>query len=267
MSPINSHSSPHIWRRVLAVLIAAVLLTATFATSTNAQERSNPELQEEQDLRDYYPNRDMVDDEMYLEGYNYISGVAQRSVLWFEEGRRGRFKQYNSAPDDPKSTCHYDELRWRSVLRYHVTMDSCGEVERMTEYSPGITLMPRDWEDGDSWRARGTSDVTHREDGDIVCRGETSWRADVLGWEEIAPGVFGIHVKSQQTTEWTEGHSPSGCSAGFTTRWQEDYYLMPDLPVAGGGTANAFKRSLGGNLDVGAGSWDVWFDYWAPLPG
>lgn len=266
MGPIKIHSSRHIWRRMVAVGIGAVLLMAAFATSTGAQENSNPELGAEQDLRDYYPNRDMVDGDMYLEGYNYISGAAQRSVLWFEEGRRGRFKQYNSAPDDPKATCHYDELRWTRVLRYHVTMDSCGDVERRTKYSPGIALMPRDWEDGDTWKARGTSDATHSEDGDVVCRGETSWSAEVFGWVEVAPGVFGIHVQSLQTTDWTEGHSSSGCSAGFTTSWKEDYYLVPGLPVAGGGTANAFKRSLGGNLDVGVGRWDVWFDYWAPLP-
>jgi len=248
------------YSRVISVtLVFLLILTITGVGSARAGHR--------EDLRSYYPNKSLVRDGMYLEGFNYVSGKAERSVLWFELGRRGRFKQYNSAPDSPTAECHYDQMRWRKgVLRYSMTHDSCESVERETEFSPGIVLMPRRWTPGTVWSRSGTSDVTHREDGQVVCRGVNEWEATVLGWEEIAPGVEGIHVRSIQSTRWTDGQSSTGCSAGFTTDWQEDYYLIPELPVRGGDTAKAFKRSVGGNLN-GNGRWDVWFDSWSQMPG
>ena len=174
-------------------------------------------------------------------------------------GNRGWWNQYNSAPDDPATDCHFERFRWRRVLTYHVTSDSCGSVTRVTKYSPGVTLMPERWATGTVWTRSGSSDVTHTEDGVEVCRGVNDWTATVLGTEEIPPGVNAIHIRSEQTTTWTGGRC-----AGDVTDWQEDYYLLADLPVDGGGTAPAFKRSVGGNL-AGGDNWDVWIDRWARL--
>lgn len=247
------------WMRRTLILFTIVSLLSVSTPAASAQERI--------DLRDFYPNVEMVRSGSYIEGFNYVSGTPQRSVLWFELLSRGRWRQYNWSPTDARSTCHWDQFRWRNNdLRYQITHDECGDVERETRYSPAIRLMPRRWTEGTTWQRSGTSDVTHREDGQVVCRGETDWEATVLGWVEIHPGVEAIQVRSRQTTEWTEGRSESGCSAGFTTRWEENYFLVPDLPVDGGGTAPAFKRSVGGNLDGGPDQWDVWFDRWARLP-
>lgn len=247
------------WARRIIALLAVVGALATSVPTAAAQTRI--------DLRQFYPNFEMVESGQYLEGFNYISGSPARSVLWFERGSEGRFKQYNWAPTDAQATCHWDELQWRrGRLRYHTTHDGCGAVERETTYTPAVELMPRRWREGRSWNRSGRSDVTHSEDGRIVCRGVTEWSASVLGWEEIHPGVEAIHVRSRQTTIWTEGQSESGCAVGYITPWQEDYYLMPDLPIDGGGTAPAFKRSVGGNLAGGPDQWNVWFDRWASLP-
>ena len=134
-----------------------------------------------------------------------------------------------------------------------------------TVHSPAITVMPQYWKGG-PWSASGSSNVNQIENGTTVCAGVTTWQASVLGWEEIAPLVQAIHVRWTQTIAWTDGQSPSGCAAGFTTNWQEDYYLLPNLPKDGGGTAKAMKRSVGGNQDMPADRWDVWFDKWKRLP-
>lgn len=254
-------------RRLLALVVILAAAGGLAATAAAAATPTDPDiLDSEQDLRSYYPNPRMARNDRYLEGFNYISGSARRSVLWFDWEGRGWFKQFNWGPEDPQSECHYDRLRWRSTLQYHVTHDSCGDVTSETSFSPPIQLMPRRWEPGTEWDRSGTSEVTHREDRRIACRGTMEWTANVLGWVEIDPGVFAIHVRTDQVTTWTEGQSSTGCAAGFDTTWQEDYWLMPDLPVEGGGTQNAFKRSAGGNRDGGPDQWDVWFDTWKRLP-
>lgn len=219
-----------------------------------------------EDLRAYYPNDQLVNQRWYLDGFNYVSGSPQRSVLWFELLNNDRFKQYNSGPEDAKKRCHWDLLQWQSQrLVYSTTQDSCGSHSLETIHSPAIPIMPRYWKGG-PWSASGTSGVSQIENGTKVCAGSTTWQATILGWEEIAPSVQAIHVRSVQTIKWTEGQSPTGCAAGFTTNWQEDYYLVANLPKTGGGTAKAMKRSVGGNQDMPADRWDVWFDSWRKLP-
>ncbi len=248
------------FRRWTAVILAlASVFALVIPTSATAQ-------QSEENLRSYYPNIEQVREGNYLEGFNY-SGFTRRSVLWFEERSSGRFRQYNWAPDDARATCHWDQLRWRNgTLRYQMTQDSCFDVTTRIRFRPAIRLMPENWEPGTAWEQSGSSRATFTEDGDVTCRGTNNWTATVNGYVELAPGVQAIHVTSQQSTDWTEGQSSFGCSAGFTTDWQEDYYLIPEVPVAGGGTAPAFKRSIGGNLSGGGDQWDVWFDSWQPLP-
>ncbi len=219
-----------------------------------------------EDLRSYYPNEQLVSQRRYLEGFNYISGNPQRAVLWFELLNNGQFKQYNYGPEDPKTRCHWDLLQWTSgKLVYNKTHDECGNPSKETVFSPAITLMPRTWKGG-SWIANGSSNVNQIEAGKTVCTGTNTWQANVIGWEEIAPGVQAIHVRSKQTIKWTSGQSPSGCAAGYTTNWQEDYYLLPNLPIDGAGTAKAMKRTVGGNQDIQSDRWDIWFDLWKTLP-
>ncbi len=257
------------WRRYLAVLAPLLVLAA--AVGAPAGAATDPAiLTETQDLRTYYPNIEMVRDGYYLEGANAALN-GQRSVLWFDLGRRGWFDQFNWGPEDNNSRCHFDRLRWRnSGLEYRMTRDSCGDVETEMSYVPSIRLMPREWTPGDEWRISGESDARFREDGDTVCRGTTTWTAEVLGWEllDANNGDYAIHLRSTQSTTWTSGRSSFGCAEGFETNWQEDYWLMPGLPIWGSAdqTANSFKRSAGGNQDVDAGRWDVWFDGWQRLP-
>ena len=135
-----------------------------------------------------------------------------------------------------------------------------------TVFSPAITLMPRTW-NNNAWSANGKSSVSQIENNTIVCTGTNPWQANVIGREEIASGVQAIHVRSKQTIRWTSGRSSSGCAAGYTTNWQEDYYLLSNLPKDSGGTAKAMKRTIGGNKDVPSDRWDIWFDLWKTLPG
>ena len=248
-------------RRLTAVFAAAVVLTLGLPSTGVAQTQRI-------DLRAHYPNLEMVRSGHYLEGNNYISGSAQRSVLWFEERSGGRFRQYNWGPEDARADCHYDQFRWRNgTMRYQRTVDDCFGTRQIVRFRPAIRVMPEFWTPGQTWTRDGTSEVTFSEDGDVTCRGTMAWRAEVLGFVEVAPGVQGIHVRSTQTTAWTEGRSDAGCAAGFVTPWEENYYLIPEMPVWGSAeTAPAFKRSVGGNLAGGPDRWDVWFDGWAQLP-
>lgn len=248
-------------RRLVAASTAVVVITLGLPSTGAAQTESI-------DLKAHYPNVEMVRSGHYLEGYNYISGEPRRSVLWFEEMSRGRFRQYNWGPEDPRGDCHYDQFRWRrQTMQYQRTVDDCFGVRQEVRFRPAIKVMPRSWTPGETWVEVGTSDVTFTEDGVVTCRGTMDWRGEILGYVDVAPGVQGIHIRTTQTTTWTEGRSDAGCAAGFVTPWEENYYLIPDMPVLGTDqTAPAFKRSIGGNLAGGPDRWDVWFDVWAPLP-
>ncbi len=205
------------------------------------------------DLEDIYPNMEMVDDGFYLEGFNYVSGSPARSVLWFEDMGSGVWRQYNSGPESPTSRCHFDEFEWDKKLTYFSTVHSCDGVTAVTLYPEGIDLMPRRWRAGREWDRSGVTSVVHMIDGVITGTGFNYWQAHIdANQVEIHPGVFAVHVVSTQHTEWDNG---------WVTDWQEDYYLIENLPVEGGGTAPAFKRSVGGNA-TGDGNWDVWFDVW-----
>lgn len=234
-------------RPAMRALAAALLLTAAIAVPAQAAAPAT-------DLRAYYPN-ELVNQDRYLEGWNYVTGAPQWAVLWFETMNNGAFKQYNSAPEDVQARCHWDLLQWSAKLTYSQTHHECGGRNADTLFSPAITIMPKSW-NGKPWTASGLSKTTQRENGVVVATGTNTWRADVLGWEVISPGLSAIHVRSSQTTTWANGS---------VTRWQEDYYLAT-VPTVGGGTAKAMKRHVGGNLDIASDRWDVWFDRWETLP-
>ncbi len=232
-------------KRIIAIFLVLAVLALT--TPANAGKRNRI------DLEDRYPNMAMVEEGFYLEGFNYISGTAQRSVLWFEDLGSGVWRQYNSGPESATSRCHYDEFEWDKKLTYFSTVHSCDGVTAITLYPEGIDLMPRRWREGREWNRSGVTSVVHTVNGVITGTGFNYWQAHIDADQvEIHPGVFAVHVRTNQRTEWDNG---------FVTLWQEDYYLVDDLPIDGGDTAPAFKRSVGGN-STGIGNWDVWFDRW-----
>lgn len=244
------------------------------------------------DLSQYYPNKPVASTQ-YLEGFNYKFNPKLRSVLWFEQvtnsSRVDGFRMYNSGPEDPNSRCNFDALNWTydttrkssspAMLRYTQTRNSCSVslTKPVTDivYSPGVSFIPRFWNDAAPWSITGSSTATYKEGTTTSslttkCVGTNRWKAEIIGREIIdAPtGLSAIHWRSTQTTTWTSGSGStySGCQPGAVTRWQEDYYLVDNLPTSTGGVAKGLKRSFGGNLDSNFPNWDVWMDKWQPRP-
>ena len=67
------------------------------------------------------------------------------------------------------------------------------------------------------------------------------------------------------------GAAPSGCAAGYRTQWQENFYLVANLPVQGSTTGDyALAREVGGNVATfsATGNWDydVWYGSWNQSP-
>lgn len=220
------------------------------------------------DLKSYYPNNNMFN-KYYLEGFNYINNTPTKSVLWFEPQDQWTYKMYNSAPEDVNSRCHYDQLSWwdDGFLRYVKTHDECpGKTPNEIVYDAPIIFLPSLWDGSTPWSLSGQSNAKYYQNGVVVCEGTNSYKAEIIGLEQIAPNEQGIHWKTTQTTNWISGSVPGGCSAGSTTHWQEDYWLTDILPVQNGVSTKALKRSKGGNLDIPSDSWDIWFDSWKLLP-
>lgn len=221
-------------------------------------------------LSGYYPNSGRYKSGYYLEGKNYANPqTPSRSVLWFQAQNDGSFRQYNSAPYD---TCHWDQLSWKTgTLVYSKTHDQCGSNNNDTVYSPGVKFMPNSWTAGQNWSVNGSSATTYYNHGVVACQGINTWNSKVIGWEQISPGVQGLHIQNNQSTAWTKGSDPSGCAAGYTTKWQENFYLIAGLPVQGLTSGDyGLKREVGGNIDsynsTGKWDYDVWFDSWNKLP-
>lgn len=260
---------------LLVLLIPILVVLGYFAYQTFASSTVY-------NLAEYYPNSLQISKGDYLNGKNYIAGhMGERNVLWFEQTKdsdtQTTYKVYNYGPEDLQNgRCNYDVLRWSRPtaklsgrLQYLETTNTCpGKPATNITYSPGITFLPYTW-DGQPWSLAGRSEAIYKESGVEKCRGTNSWKAEVLGKQEIYPntGVMGIHWRTTQTTEWKSGSSSySGCRTGQKTNWQEDYYLVDNLPVIGGLTAKGLKRSVGGNKDVNYPNWDILFDSWTQLP-
>jgi hypothetical protein len=102
-------------------------------------------------------------------------------------------------------------------------------------------------------------------------QGTNAWVARILGVEQIAPGGYALHWRTDQTTTWATGDGTWDCLAGTVTRWREDYWFVNDLPGPDG-PAKGLKHTMGGSLDANgnydgsANNWDIWFDRWTPLP-
>jgi hypothetical protein len=221
------------------------------------------------DLSQYYPDMSRSGG-YYLEGPNYRPPLRPSEAgLWFELQSNAIFRQYNSGPASSTSRCHWDQLQWSAkLLTYSETSDQCNGADSDIVYSPAIAYMPRYW-DGQPWSLSGSSNASYQNRGFLVCEGTSQWLAEVVR-DFIAPGAPAIHVRATIATSWTWGSDASGCAAGFTTHWQEDYYLAR-VPIAGSTlTAPALMRTVGGNLDTfnrtGVWDWDIWFDHWQELP-
>jgi hypothetical protein len=219
-----------------------------------------------QDLSAYYPGAGL--NGMYLTGANYVSSPPSSAVLWDQAQDSMTFLQHNWSPSDSKAACHTDQLSWwpDGYLRYVKTTDACGPDTTVIDYGTKgnpIIFLPRVW-NGKPWQLSGSSPAVYRINGQVQCTGTDSWVAKILGVDQVAPGEFGLHWQTRQTTTWATGGVPGGCWAGTVTNWQEDYWLVNDLPSPSG-PMKGLKRSKGGNLS-GADNWDVWMDRWAPLP-
>jgi hypothetical protein len=252
----------------LFIIIAIIIVVVTPVIVNNKQVFQEHAAGITYDLKAYYPNPNLFKTN-YLEGKNYVKpATPTRSVLWFESQDQWSFKQYNYAPTDVNSRCHYDLLSWwdDGFFRYTKTYNGCpGVTPNEIVYESPIILLPRFWNSSVPWSYTGQATAKYYQNGVLKCQGINSYTSQVIGLEQITPTEKGIHWKTTQTTKWTSGNVPGGCYAGYTTHWQEDYWLTDILPVQNGVVAKALKRSKGGNLDIPSDSWDIWFDKWSPL--
>ncbi len=235
------------------------------------------------DFSEYYPNISMHKTH-YLSGNNYTGSTPAWAVLWFDPIKAsgssknppkntGSYKMYNSNPAVKEGKCHWDQFNWTTnTLLYSQTQNKCGKENTDIKYSPGITYLPRKW-DGKDLKITGKSAAKWYESGVLKCSGENNWVTEVFATPvELAKGVKATHVRSTQTTSWTDGpgSSTTGCAPGQTSHYQENLYFVTDLPIYGSqSVAPGLKRSVGGSLDFyeeRGWDWDVWFDNWKELP-
>ncbi len=225
------------------------------------------------DLKSYYPNPQLSTKE-YLEGNNYVTGSPQRSVLWFEQQDQYTFKMYNAAPQNADRRCNYDVLSWwpDSTLRYSETYNDCGSyTANKIVYDSPIIFLPAKWDSRSPWQLSGQTTAKYYEKnlaGNLIlkCTGTTNYVAKIYGLEKVTPNESAIRWRTTQTTYWQTGNVPGRCTQGYTTRWQEDYWLTDTLKTASGAGASGLRRTKGGNLDVPTATWDVWYDGWSKLP-
>ena len=220
-------------------------------------------------LSTYYPNASRYQAHYYLEGVNVANPQApSRSVLWFQTQRDGSFEQFNSAPYD---TCHWDQLSWKTgTLTYSKTHDQCGTNNNEISYSPGVKFMPSTLS-GRSWFASGSSAVAYSDHGKLACSGTDTWSSQWMGPVALTPTETAQWIQNNQSTLWRSGSAPSGCAAGYRTQWQENFYLVANLPVQGSTTGDyALAREVGGNVATfsATGNWDydVWYGSWNRSP-
>ncbi len=227
------------------------------------------------DLKSYYPNTEQYA-QQYLEGNNYITGKPDRSVLWFEPQDDYTFKMYNAAPQNEDRRCNYDVLSWwpDNTLRYSETYSDCGRGGAnkivYNQTSP-IIFLPSYWDSSKPWQLSGSTGAKYYEKDSLgrfvlKCTGTTNYQAKIIGIENVTPTEPAIRWQTIQTTKWETGAVPGKCTKGYTTRWQEDYWLTDKMKKQGGDFAKGLRRTKGGNLDVSGDSWDVWYDGWYTLP-
>lgn len=253
---------------IVTALVGGFLVFRSFAGGFNSS------ISPIYNLKLYYPNDSMAQSN-YLEGFNYVSGKHDRSVLWFEKQDQWTYKMYNAAPQNADRRCNYDVLSWwdDQTLRYSETDHSCpGSTPNKIVYDSPIIFLPEKWDSRRPWRYDGTSKATYYEKNNsggyqLKCSGITTYTAKIIGLENITPREQGLRWQTTQFTKWETGSVPGKCSAGYQTRWREDYWLSTTLRKDGKDSSyTGLRRTKGGNLDTTVGSWDVWYDSWYKLP-
>ena len=195
-----------------------ILLGSLAATLTAAAQPT------EISIRDAYPNGTLT-------GWNHETDAL--SMLWFTEGRGGRFQQHNTLPGDD---CHADHLRWRKgTLRYKKTVNDCGDQRTVIRYTPAIRYAPATV-DSDGWDTSGQSAAVYKVDGQVMCTGTNTWSA--RSW--ITP-AGNARFTSNQSTVWDTGDCAD-------TEWRETYVISDGELV----------RSFGGNGTTFV--WDVRYE-------
>jgi hypothetical protein len=248
--------------------LAAIVLTNLAA----AGGTTDPASFVNDDLRTYYPNISVYQSQ-FLQGGNYAPGAynyaAQKpsyAVLWFQAQDQYTFLIHNGAPGGSQASCNSDYLSWWNdgFLRYVKTVNTCNGDTSVIDYGTGgnpIIFLPQRW-NGEPWKLQGSSPAVYTSccsSGTIYCTGSNDWQAEIFGVDQAAPGVFGLHWRTTQTLKL----NGSGCAP--TTHWQEDYWLVQDLPGPNG-PQKGLKRTAGGNRDIPWPSWDIWMDRWTNLP-
>lgn len=234
----------------------------------------------------------------YLGGKNYINPADVRTanlwVRWNNTGSDTTFWLHNAGPGngEPNPECSKDRLKWKGTaptgLWYQQTAWRCAPnyMSRIDYGGNGIQFLPNTWDDasvcatdpipGDgfpcSWTASGSTSAYYYEGTNsgnlqLLCTGTMNWRAQIHGYMQYAPGLWGIHWSTVQTTNWTGGFGAStGCGPGEVTNWREDYVFADGIPVWGAGvTTKGLKRHWGGNAN-GRFNWDIWYDGYEAMP-
>lgn len=257
-------------RRILPV-IAIIALVGGFLVYQSFAITISPK--KTYDLRTYYPNRELFQ-KQYLEGNNYIKGKPERSVLWFEKQDQYTFKMYNAAPQNADRRCNYDVLSWwpDSTLRYSETYSNCGGyAANKIVYDSPIIFLPATWDSREPWQLTGSSTARYYEVDSsnkmkLRCTGNTTCVAKIIGLENVTPKEQSIRWQTSQTTNWKTGSEPGKCTAGYITRWIEDYWLSDTVKSVEGSKTKGLRRTKGGSIDYPQTGWDVWYDGWSSLP-
>jgi hypothetical protein len=255
-------------KRLLVGTLAAIVISGV----ANAADTIAPSSFVNDDLRTYYPNTSLYQTQ-YLKGgnytpsaYNYDAQIPGPAVLWFQTQDQFTFLVHNGAPGGPQASCNADYLSWwpDHFLRYVKTVNSCSGDTRVIDYGTGgnpIIFLPERW-DGRPWNLSGSSPAVYTSccsSGTIYCTGTNDWQAQIFGVDQMVPGAYGLHWRTTQTLKLTG----DGCAP--VTHWQEDYWLVRDLPSFNG-PQKGLKRTLGGNRDIAWPTWDIWIGSWTTLP-
>lgn len=242
---------------------------------------------------------------LYLLGENFINpGAPFPANIWTRWNKTTNvttFQVHNAGPaGDPNPECSKDNLTWltdarqgsKQGLYYSTTSWRCApnfmsHVKYQSGGQPyGLRFLPLTWDDASvcssdptpsdgyacSWTAAGSIPVTYSEGTNssnltVKCTGTTNWIAQIHGYMQYAPGLWGIHWSTTQTTNWTGGPGANtGCAPGQVTNWREDYVFADGMPTwPQGSPAKGLKRHWGGNTN-GVGNWDIWYHGYNQMP-
>lgn len=271
-------------RRKVAAVIAVLALAGSAAAATPNKNEAKPRKPTVYKFSEIVPNTKMVRAGYYLDGTNEFSPNGSKwTVLWFEQGKNGLFKMYNSNPNSPERRCHFDE--WQVVkdgLIYLRTKSQCGTEDNEIVFKDGVLFTPVRLQSGQKWSKAGESDTSYYENGVRVCEGLNTWESKVVGEEKIHNGIFGLSIQTNenQTLKAVEGAPYSvACPPGpeVSFKWVEKFTYakanrgIPLINSSGrvAGYAAGIARAEGGNPNfkgqVSPNNYDAKFSAWRPI--